>query len=271
MKANESFNRPSTLQVNWAMCILFSLFSGLGSHSAWSQPTLVDPTDMVEGSLSDPAMEVIQVHWDVTNLTTDTLYLMVTRTLIQTVDPYNLPFVEGAPGAYDRFCWGPLCYDYCSSSSGTQGNLLVILLPNEVNNTFASHYHPNEVAGVTAMEYCFHPIDDVGAGACHTILFCMDAENCAVGLAENELELELGSVNPQPVQGLSSFSYHFGEGQSGQVRVLNAAGQEVLQSVLNNPDGVFYLNGDDFPEGLYILSLESEFGSQQARRFIVKH
>ncbi|HBP45852.1 MAG TPA: hypothetical protein DD635_08095, partial [Flavobacteriales bacterium] len=57
----------------------------------WAQPTLVDPIEIFEGSLDDPNNEEIALHWDVANLTDDTLNLMVTRNIIQLVSPFNLP------------------------------------------------------------------------------------------------------------------------------------------------------------------------------------
>jgi len=75
---------------------------------AFAQPTLVDPIEVFEGSLDNPDTEEIALHWDVTNLTNDTMHLMVTRSIVQLVSPYNLPYDEDNSGAYDRFCWG-LC------------------------------------------------------------------------------------------------------------------------------------------------------------------
>ena len=100
----------------------------MGPAVFWAQPTLLHPIEVFEGSLDDPANEEIALHWDVTNLTDDTLSLMVTRNIIQLVSPYNLPYDQDAPGAYDRFCWGPLCYDYGQYSSFTTEGYLVELL-----------------------------------------------------------------------------------------------------------------------------------------------
>ena len=41
----------------------------MGPAVLWAQPTLVDPIEVFEGSLDDPANEEIALHWDVTNLT----------------------------------------------------------------------------------------------------------------------------------------------------------------------------------------------------------
>jgi hypothetical protein len=86
------------------------------------QATLIEPVEVFEGSLSDPENDEISLHWDVTNLTNDTLDLMVFRNIIQAVDVLNLPYEEGEPGAYDRFCWGPLCYPIGAVSSNTSEN-----------------------------------------------------------------------------------------------------------------------------------------------------
>ena len=99
--------------------ILFAvaMTAGLLAGTVIAQPTLVDPIEVFEGSLSDPENAEIAIHWDVTNLTEDTLQLKVTRNISQLVSPYNLPYDQDNEGAYDRFCWGPLCYPYGTFSS----------------------------------------------------------------------------------------------------------------------------------------------------------
>jgi hypothetical protein len=44
------------------------------------------------------------LHWDVTNLTDDTLNLMVTRNIIQLVSPYNLPCIASMPKTAHSTC-----------------------------------------------------------------------------------------------------------------------------------------------------------------------
>ena len=139
---------------------------------------------------------------------------MVTRNIIQLVSPYNLPYDQDAPGAYDRFCWGPLCYDYGQYSSFTTEGYLVELFPNETDSTFIADYYPAGVAGVTALEYCFHPVGDVAAGTCQQVLYCLDAENCALNV--NESTIDSSPLFPQPVTGLSSFPYQL-NGASGGI------------------------------------------------------
>lgn len=235
------------------------------------QATLIEPVEVFEGSLSDPENDEISLHWDVTNLTNDTLDLMVFRNIIQAVDVLNLPYEEGEPGAYDRFCWGPLCYPIGAVSSNTSENLLVTILPGGVDTTFICDYYPAGIAGVTALEYCFSPVDNFNASVCHTVLFCLDAENCALGTTEEESTIEWGHITPQPVRGLSTLSYELKSGQPGAVKIFNAAGQEVWSKTVNASRGLIYINGNDFSEGLYFLSLDIEGVEVQTQKFIIQH
>jgi len=236
--------------------------------SVLAQPTLVDPIEVFEGSLDDPENAEIALHWDVTNLTDDTLSLMVTRSIVQLVSPYNLPYTDGAPGAYDRFCWGPLCYDYGTTSSFATESFLVELLPNETDTTFIADYYPAGVAGVSAFNYCFHPVDNIEGGACQQVLYCLDAENCALNVAE--AMIETSPVFPQPVSGISSFPYHLNGASQAWMTIHNVSGQVVEETLLRSQHGQVYLNADDYAPGTYILSLTTESGERVATTFMVQ-
>ena len=235
------------------------------------QATLVDPVEIFEGSLSNPENDEISLHWDVTNLTNDTLDLRVFRNIIQAVDVLNLPYQEGEPGAYDRFCWGPICYPIGSVSSNSSDNLLVTIAPGAVDTSFVCDYYPAGVAGVMALEYCFTPVVDFDASVCHTVLFCLDAENCALGTNEEQSRVEWGNITPQPVRGLSSLSYTVKSGQSGVVKIFNSAGKEVWTKAVKESQGLIYINGDDFSEGLYFLSLAIDGVVDRTQKFVVHH
>lgn len=251
--------------------MLFVCVAFLGQQLVFGQATLIDPVEVFQGSLSDPENDEVSLHWDVTNLTDDTLELMVVRNIIQAVDVLNLPYVKGNPGAYDRFCWGPLCYPFGAFSSNSADNFLVTILPEGIDSSFVCDYYPVGIAGVTALEYCFTPATDLTAGVCHTVLFCLDAENCALGTSEEEAQINWGNIAPQPVQGLSTLSYELEAGQSGDVKIFNASGQEVWAKAVNSAFGLIYINGNDFSEGLYFLTLNVDGKGKKTQKFIVQH
>lgn len=234
---------------------LFLLAAACSSASLFAQPTLVDPVDAVTGSLSNPDDSEMQAHWDVTNGTDAPLALMVTRTIVQAVEPYNLPYTLNAPGAYDRFCWGPLCYNFGTAASNPSGSFLVVLQPGETNTSFISDYYPAGIAGVTALQYCFHPVGNVAAGACHTVLYCVDAAECAVGIAEPEapmLELSGGA-------GQLAARVRLPEGERGTLRVVALTGAVVRELPLNG-GGTVFLDAADWATGLYVVVVETASG-----------
>ena len=239
-----------------------------GPAVLWAQPTLVDPIEVFEGSLDDPANEEIALHWDVTNLTDDTLSLMVTRNIIQLVSPYNLPYEQDAPGAYDRFCWGPLCYSPGQQSSLQTEGYLVELLPDETDTTFIADYYPAGVAGVTALEYCFHPVGDVAAGTCQQVIYCLDAENCALNVQESTIQTT--PLFPQPVTGLSSFPYQLNGAARAEMTIHNAAGQLIEQQTLHAQQGIVYIDASAFPVGMYVLALTTPEGGRVTEQFLVQ-
>ena len=251
--------------------VLLAFLALGGQQMVYSQATLIEPVEFFEGSLSDPENDEISLHWDVANLTNDTLQLMVTRSIVQAVEPYNVPYTEGEPGGYDRFCWGPLCYPYGAVSSNTSPNFVVTIAPGGTDSTFICDYYPAGIAGVTALEYCFAPVTDFNAGVCHTVLFCLDAEDCALSTSDEEAFVSWGDISPQPVKGLSTLSYELKAGQSGNVSIFNAAGQEVWTKSVSQSHGLLYIDGNDFAEGLYFLTLHVNGGHPQTQKFIVQH
>ena len=211
----------------------------MGPVVSWAQPTLVDPIEVFEGSLDDPENEEIALHWDVTNLTDDTLSLMVTRNIIQLVSPYNLPYDEDAAGAYDRFVGGLCAIPMVNSARFPQKGIWWNCFPMKPIPTFIADYYPAGV-GVTALEYCFHPVGDVAAGTCQQVLYCLDAENCAFNVQESTIETT--PLFPQPVTGLSSFPYQLNGASRAEMTIHNAAGQLVEQQTLRAQQGIVYID-----------------------------
>ena len=251
--------------------IAVSMSLGLVAGTVIAQPTLVDPIEVFEGSLSDPENAEIAIHWDVTNLTEDTLKLQVTRYISQLVSPYNLPFDDENEGAYDRFCWGPLCYPFGTFSSFEDDFYLVTLAPQGTDTTFIADYYPAGVAGVTALEYCFHPGDDVDAGTCQTVLYCLDAENCALDVGEEKPTVSGEPIFPQPVVGISSFPYHLNGANSATMSIFDSNGRRVETTQLTAQHGVVYIDASHWDAGFYILSLTTDQGTGISERFVVAH
>jgi subtilisin-like proprotein convertase family protein len=164
--------------------------------SVSAQPTIVNYSDTIFAKL-DTLNELhsgeISMHWALVNETNSAMTLMCTRSFINTVSPYNYPYVQSLPenpveGAYEKFCWGPLCYNYgTDASSSTNASLLVNLQPGATDNTFIAYYYPHNVLGTTTLEYCFHPVGDIAAGSCKQITYVIsdDIFGCTIDIACN--------------------------------------------------------------------------------------
>ena len=82
-----------------------------------AQLILTIPNDTIFIALDTLDTGEIVEHWDVSNDTFMSLELMCSRNYLSTVTPYNYPYIQSLPenpvaGAYEKFCWGPLCYNY---------------------------------------------------------------------------------------------------------------------------------------------------------------
>lgn len=156
---------------------ILGLFVSMSAQAQFSAPTLLGTTDTVYIDLDTlGAAGVVAVYWDVLNDTEETLDLMVTRTLMDTVSPFNYPFEtdeDGVPleGSYERFCWGQSCFNFGTDASPAIPGFFVTLEPGDTTDTFVSDFYPNGVTGTTTLGYCFHQDGPPSLGACHELTF----------------------------------------------------------------------------------------------------
>ena len=162
--------------------VIFSVLVWSGSwNSVAGQFALVDAPTEATAIAGSEAADELTVGWGVTNTGAQTAFLMVTRTIESTVQPWNCPQQAGNAGAYERFCWGPICYPYCSGASSDSPANLVAIAPGDTNWTFVADYYPDEIIGTTSLSYCFHPLSGVESGVCHTMSFTLEEAAIAYG------------------------------------------------------------------------------------------
>lgn len=243
-----TMNTTKTLRLLTAGC--FMLLIGAAS----AQVTFVDAPDTIVGYLDVPEDDELSEHLDVQNNSEDTLMLMLTRLYVDTVSPYNYPYQFGSEGAYDRFCWGPLCYNFGSDNSSSSENLLVTLAPGEVNTTLVTDYYYNGVAGMSTLRYCLHAVDQGPEdGSCHDVTFRVD-QNLSVATAQPLPELTCTAPN--------QWAYHLTASESGTFRVFDLMGRMVWSQPLVRPTGTVTLPAAAWSPGRYVLSLEGASGAR---------
>jgi hypothetical protein len=255
--------------------VLSSTFLLVGALSA--QLTIIAPTDTIFAAL-DTLNELhsgeISLHWDVVNESNSEMTLMCTRTFIETVDPYNYPYVQSLPeaiveGAYEKFCWGPLCYNYGTDASSQNSSLLVNLPAGATDTTFIAYYYPNNVLGTTTIEYCFHPVDDVAAGSCHQITYVSTATASIENNLDNLGVSSIATVYPNPMTGTGWLEYDILIGATGDVVFRDLAGKEIMRESGLVSSGKIAINSDKFAQGIGFYTLEINGIAIRTERFVV--
>jgi len=255
--------------------VLSSTFLLVGALSA--QLTIIAPSDTIFAAL-DTLNELhfgeISMHWDVVNESNSEMTLMCTRTFIETVDPYNYPYVQSLPdalveGAYEKFCWGPLCYNYGTDASSQNPSLLVNLPGGATESTFIAYYYPNNVLGTTTIEYCFHPIDDIAAGSCHQITYVSTATASIEHNLDQLSASSLATVYPNPMEGSGWLAYDIRIGEVGDVVFRDLAGKEIMRETGLVLSGKIAINSDKFTQGLCFCTLEIDGFAVKTERFVV--
>ncbi|MAU76267.1 MAG: hypothetical protein CL831_05255 [Crocinitomicaceae bacterium] len=255
--------------------VLSSTFLLVGALSA--QLTIISPTDTIFASL-DTLNELnsgeISLHWDVVNESNSEMTLMCTRTFVDTVSPFNYPYVQSLPeapveGAYEKFCWGPLCYNYGTDASSQNPSLLVTLPSGATESTFIAYYYPYDVLGTTTIEYCFHPVDDVAAGSCHQITYVIDASASTENNLNRPGESTLSMVYPNPLEGMGWLKYDIRVGQVADVVFRDLAGKEIMRESGLVLSGKIAIHSDKLTQGLCFCTLEIDGFAVKTERFVV--
>jgi len=256
--------------------ILASTFFLVGSLAA--QPTIIAPSDTIFAALDTlNALHSgeISIHWDVLNELDSELILMCTRSFIDTVSPYNYPYVQSLPenpveGAYEKFCWGPLCYNYgTDASSSTNASLLVNLQSGATDTTFIAYYYPHNVLGTTTLEYCFHPVGDITAGSCHQITYVINATSAIENEQWNLDFSSIATVYPNPLEGTGWLEYNLRIGDIGNVVFRDLAGKEIMRESGLVLSGKIAIDSDKFPQGLCFCTLEIDGIPVRTERLVV--
>ena len=250
------------LHFSLVMSLLF-----LFKMDARAQISLLGTVDTVQVYMDAlPQSGDVLVTWQVSNVGENAVQLMVTRNLIDTVSPFNHPYVFGNAGSYERFCWGNQCYLFGSSNSATQESYLVDIQPGMIDSTFTIDFYPNGVVGNTTMEYCFHEVGDWESAVCQTVTFEVDASVRIDG--PEDFAARGMAIAPNPASASTTITVD--ASNAGVLEFRNLVGQ-IAKSVAVVPHTQGQrISLEDLPDGLWLVSHKVN-GSVVATKRLVKH
>jgi len=250
-------------KVNTLLLGLVFLANGL----VIAQPEITVETDTIFVALDTFESGEISTHWDVSNNQFGTLQLMCSRNFVDVVDPYNYPFVQGADGSYEKFCWGPICYNYGTDASSTNEGFLVSIPQNATDTSFIPYFYPNGVVGTTTIEYCFHPVGNEDFGTCATITYVV-TESANVSEL-NEFEVSISTAYPNPVVSEGSIDYSIPAGKTGVIVIRDITGKAIRSFNSLRNEGRVVVSADNMSAGLYFSTLEFNGIAITTKRFVV--
>ena len=253
---------------------LFFALTVLCAGSLSAQATIVSPSDTIYAALD--TMNVageISSHWYVMNETSTPMTLMCTRNLVDVVSPFNYPYVydveagEVADGSYEKFCWGPICYNYGTDASSTNSSLLVEMAPGETNETFIAYFYAHDIVGTSTLEYCFHPVDDIAEGSCKSITYVITA----TAAIEDEIlnPASFSAVYPNPLEGAGFVNYQLNQGDEGTVVFRDLMGKEIKRMENLVLSGTIQIDANEFSSGIGFCTLKVNGIAVRTERFVV--
>lgn len=247
----------------WAMCTM----AWMSVESAWAQATVVDAPDTIVVALDTlSAGGAVEAHWDVANETEAPLMLMVTRTFIDTVSPFNYPYSSEEPGAYERFCWGPTCFNYGTDSSPSNEAFFVTLQPGQSTSTFRSDYYPNGLEGSTTLQYCFHPEGEPLGGACHSITFTAVATANVTPIEKQATRLV--SLSPNPAS--EDILVRFEQAAGGVLEFRNLVGQVIRTEAVFGGVSSQRVSVADLADGIWLVTYKVDGVALSTKRLVIR-
>ena len=252
---------------------ILGLFLSLSAQAQFSAPTLSGTTDTVYIDLDTlGAAGVVAVYWDVLNGTEETLDLMVTRTLVDTVSPFNYPFEtdeNGMPfeGSYERFCWGQSCFNFGTDASPAIPGFFVTLEPGDTTDTFVSDFYPNGVTGTTTLQYCFHQDGPPSLGACHELTFVVTG---SVDVVTSPAHAKTGIAQMMPNPASDAVQIRFENARDGVIEFRNLVGQVGRAEKVQAGATLQRLDLDGMADGIWLVSYKVEGVAVSTKRLVIR-
>ncbi|CAN5863564.1 hypothetical protein BH11BAC7_BH11BAC7_21720 [soil metagenome] len=190
----------------------------------------------------------------VNNLTGNTVTVKVKKTTVYLNDP----------GSTVYFCTGTNCY------SPTQTLSLNVTMNGGGNVVLTCDHFPNNTAGITQVRYTV--INQSNAN--DTASFTINYNALPTGIATHTLvKSSISNPAPNPASAMFSVNYNMGSAnpKGAKMVVYNLLGDRVMESAVEEMEGVVKMDVSSLDQGVYFCSLESDGKILSTRRLVVTH
>jgi hypothetical protein len=190
----------------------------------------------------------------VTNMNSTQVNIKVQKTII----------VLNDPGSTVYFCTGSNCY----SPSQT----LSLTVPMTAAGTMAltCDHFPNNMTGVTQVRYTV--INQANAN--DTASFTINYTSVPTGIATHTaVKPSISNPSPNPASSMFSINYKMGTSNPAGAKmvVYNMLGDRVMETIVEETEGVVKMDVSSLEQGIYFCSLESDGKTFATRRLVVTH
>jgi hypothetical protein len=217
---------------------------------------MVEPTSCVLGNTMNSDDFEIDTHWDVINTSSESKTIRVKREMVSEV-----------AGSRNKFCWGPLCYNWDTNESPTSENLLVSIPAGATNSTFSCYYQHQTYPGQTTVKYCFFDHNNPTDEACWYVNFAVDVD-CVLGIQEYSTAGTLELSGPNPVSNSTNLLFNH-QGNNARFEMINLLGEVVKSAPVTNRQGMIMIDAQDFENGTYVCNLIVDGAVNSSIRLVV--
>lgn len=193
-------------------------------------------------------------QFTLTNTGSSTVTIKVKKTIVYLNDP----------GSTIYFCTGANCYSPTQNLSYN-----VVLNPAGTCALTCDHF-PNNMTGASEVHYTVINQSDPN----DTAIFTIDYNSVPTGIAAHNLvKSSMSNPAPNPASSLFSISYKMGSvvPQNAKMTIYNMLGDRVMETAVEESEGVIKMDVSALEQGVYFCSLESGGKTLSTRRLVVTH
>ena len=221
------------ISLNFSLLVLLVLQISIFSNSINAQSLAVTGSSNVFGNPVMPIAAYITVE----NITTDTLYVMCEKIIIDT-----------AAGTENQFCWGTSCWPSSTYVSPIPNGVHTIPSGVADSTNFTAYYDAFGSTAQAIIQYCFYPQANPSDASCLTVTY----NGGVTQINESVREIGLTEFFPNPSNLKTNIRYV--ADNNSQMHIIDILGN-VIKSFDLDYSGLLEFNTNDLSKGVYFGNL----------------